>query len=172
MALQKPLSQNTPSLLPELKPEVKKPSKKDVGKELSARLLEVIPKTMWSIRTLMREVMRELSQNELTIPQFRILVYIARKPGLVSELAEFQGVSLPAMSKMIDMLVGRGLLEKSSQIHDKRCTPIHLTAEGRRQFLAIRKRAELSLRKRLSKLPEIKKTALFEALMILEEILP
>ena len=50
-----------------------------------------------------------MAKPQLTIAQLRILAKLNQALFTVSEMAEWQGVSAPAMSKMVGILEKRGL---------------------------------------------------------------
>ena len=65
-------------------------------------LMEVVPLVMRTFRA----EMRGSRANDLSVPQFRALGFVHRKPGTsLSDVAEHIGLALPSMSKLIDGLV-------------------------------------------------------------------
>jgi DNA-binding MarR family transcriptional regulator len=95
--------------------------------EAAALLVEVIPLLMNAIR---RE-MRSSRGGDLSVPQFRTLVYIQDHPGAaLSDAAEFVGLGLPSMSKMVDSLCERGLIDRSDSRVDRRRVTMALTPQG------------------------------------------
>ena len=74
-------------------------------------LLEAVPLIM---RTL-HAVIHEFSQPELTVPQFRTLMFVHKHRGAnLSAAAEFLGLRLASTSKMVDHLVKRRLLARAN----------------------------------------------------------
>ena len=70
--------------------------------ECGRQILEAVPMVMLAIRTWMRSH----RGSDLSVPQFRVLVYLHRHEGSsLSDIAEHVGLTLPSMSKMIDGLV-------------------------------------------------------------------
>ncbi len=83
--------------------------------------------TMQSIRV----EMRSQRTPELTVPQFRTLVFLSKYKGAgLSDLAEHIGLSLPSMSKMIESLVGKGLVSRESCATDRRRVSLTLSPQG------------------------------------------
>jgi len=90
-------------------------------------LLTALPHVMRFIRT---EVQGHRN-GELTIPQFRALVFVAHNDSAsLSELAEHLGLSMPAASRTVDLLVKRGLLNRQTRIDDRRSVSLSLTKRG------------------------------------------
>ena len=102
------------------------------------RLLDLVPKLMQTLRM----EMRAGRAAELTVPQFRTLVFFQNNPGAaLSQAAEHLGLSLPSTSKLVDNLVTRGLLLREASCADRRCVVIDLTKEGAQVLAASRKKA-------------------------------
>ncbi len=78
-----------------------------------------------------REHMRRNRQAELTVPHFRALLFVGhRADASLSEMAEHLGLSLPAASRMVDVLVQRRLLQRRPHSGDRRCVSLALTSRG------------------------------------------
>ena len=85
--------------------------------ECARQVLEAVPLVMLAIRT----EMRRHRGSDLSVPQFRVLVYLNRHAGAsLSDIAEHMGLTLPSMSKMIDGLVLRGLVLRRTNPADRR----------------------------------------------------
>lgn len=134
--------------------------------ELAQAMMETLPRFIrW-----MRTEMRATAKPQLTVAQLRILAKLYRGGSTITELSEWQGVSAPAMSKMVGILESRGLAKRNSQTEDRRQVLVTHTEEGRRTFLAIRKVVRAKIADKLSSLPEQKKKVLFEAVQTMGEI--
>lgn len=70
---------------------------------------------------------------ELTITQCKTLHRLdnLEPQTSVKELAEMLGLSLPAASRTVESLSGRGLLDRREDEHDRRVKRVALTAAGR-----------------------------------------
>jgi DNA-binding MarR family transcriptional regulator len=134
---------------------------------LAKNILEAVPRCMHALRAEMRGVARA----EMTVPQFRILAHISRGQGKASELAEIQGVSLAAMSRMVDGLVRRGLVLRAGH-PDRRQVELRLTPQGNRYFTSVKAAVQGRLADKLKKLPPAKKKKLDLGLAILGEVFP
>jgi MarR family transcriptional regulator for hemolysin len=92
----------------------------------AAELLELIPQMMQRIRVEMRS-----GRGEISVPQFRALAFIHNhEAASLSAVAEHIGLSAPSMSKLIDNLVARGLVERGAAADDRRRLTLRLTAQG------------------------------------------
>src|SRR6185437_6731369 len=121
--------------------------------ETAREMLDVIPRVMRHVRT----GMREMAAPQLTIPQMRTLAHLSREPNTVSELAEWLGVSAPAMSKMVAILERRGLVQRSSQKQDRRQVILTATEEGKKLHQSMRRGVRLQIAEKLKALPDPEK---------------
>jgi DNA-binding MarR family transcriptional regulator len=99
---------------------------------------ELLFVVMLVMRTVAAHMRR--SPDALAPPQMGMLMKVAMGPCTMSALARYQAVSLPTISKSVDMLVRRGWLERWVDKHDRRQTMVRLTGEGRRVLTDIKKR--------------------------------
>jgi DNA-binding MarR family transcriptional regulator len=70
--------------------------------------------------------------TELTLPQYRLLVMVARGDQRASKLAGRLAVSKPTVTAAVEGLVERGFLARSEVTGDRRAVQLSLTDEGRR----------------------------------------
>ncbi len=97
-------------------------------KSCASHVLDTVPPVMQFIRTEMRGH-RTLN---ISVPQFRVLNILERRPGgSLSDVAERVGLSLPAMSRLIDGLVERRLLTREDSPADRRRISLRITDSGR-----------------------------------------
>jgi DNA-binding MarR family transcriptional regulator len=96
--------------------------------QLTREFLEVIPMMMRHVRA----EFRSHRTSDLSVPQFRALVFINRNPGTaLSPLSEHLGLTLPSTSKMVDQLVLRGYLDRRSSQRDRRMITLQITTQGK-----------------------------------------
>ena len=118
------------------------PSTPPAAVDSAAEVLDVIPAIMDALRQAMRRHVGE----QLTVPQFRCLNFIAVHPGAtVSAVAAFLGVALPTASTLVDRLVRAGAVEPRADPQDRRKSSLHLTRAGAAQLAAIRRGARKEL---------------------------
>lgn len=130
------------------------------------RILEVIPLSMARVRTEMRSCI----PGDLSVPHFRILSSIVRGKTLVNEIAQHHGVSQPSMSRSIDNLVKRGLIERSHESVDRRQTPLRLTKKGSALFHRIKAATENRLSQKVLTMDSASRNALLQGLDELEKL--
>ncbi len=115
---------------------------------LAKLILQVVPPSMMRIRS----EMRANNPSNLTIPQFRIIANISHGRNTITEIAKHHGVSSPAMSKMVDGLVKKGLIERVESSEDRRQVALRLTTKGQALFKKIRRQTQLRLCTKIEKL--------------------
>lgn len=97
------------------------------AEDCALEILEVVPSVMRAIRS----EMRKRRTPDLSVPQFRVLTYLKRRPGSsLSEVAEHIGLTAPSMSKLIDGLVERRLVNRQDASDDRRRVHLVLTEKG------------------------------------------
>jgi DNA-binding MarR family transcriptional regulator len=135
--------------------------------ELATRFIELAP---LMIRTVKTEI-RQSADGRLTHPQFRILSQIHRGLNTVSQIALDHGVSQPAMSKMVNSLVLRGLVERGSRSQDRRQIILKLSPKGLALFRELKEKAAQNFGRKLQKLSNADQTRLHRALDDIAKIL-
>jgi DNA-binding MarR family transcriptional regulator len=135
--------------------------------ECARSVLEAVPLVMREIRAQMRSH-RGL---DLSVPQFRALAFLRRKPeASLSDLASHIGTSLPSMSKLVNGLVGRGLVERDASAADRRRLTLRLTREGAALFQAARADTQAHLARTLGRLSPKEHAVVTRALGILSSL--
>lgn len=120
----------------------------------------------------MREIRTELRSNRgdtLTIPQFRVLAFLRLETKTNKELAEHIGLSVAAMSRLVQALVDDGWVEKSTGKSDRRELRIRLSAQGRRSFEKIRAETRRKLATRFDSLSAGDRTRLNDGFVALTQ---
>lgn len=80
-------------------------------------------------------LLRRMAGSPLTFSQLKLLQLLsAAKTQTIGELAAFLGVSNAAASKMVDKLVQRGFLARSTGEHDRRAAHVSLTQRSHRML--------------------------------------
>ena len=123
-----------------------------------------------SIR-LLRLLRREDDSSGLSAPRLSALsVLIFAGPMSLAELAAAEQVRPPTMSRVVDGLVGAGLVTREAKPGDRRSVRITATEEGRRLLDAGRERRVHALTARLKTLAESEQRALARGVEILERV--
>ncbi len=80
---------------------------------------------------LARQVEVGLSQVDLTVSQYRTLMFLDEGWAAASVLADHLAVSRPSVTAVVDGLVARGLVERKHDDSDRRRIEHRLTDQGR-----------------------------------------
>lgn len=122
----------------------------------SAReVLDVVPMVMRFIRA----QMREYGAVELSVPQFRSLLFIKRHADSpLGSVAEHLGLTPPSTTKLVDCLERRALVQRKASSADRRKISLGLTARGNALLDKATKGTQASLVEALADLeaPELK----------------
>ncbi|MEZ4867297.1 MAG: MarR family winged helix-turn-helix transcriptional regulator [Caldilineaceae bacterium] len=133
--------------------------------ECAQALLEIVPEVMQEIR---RQV-RGQRGPDLSVLQLRALSFLAGAPGaMLSDLADFVGLTLPSMSSQVSNLVERDLIHRAPSPIDRRCLTLHLTAKGSAMLAAARQGARENLALRLDALDAAERSQVLTALCLLQ----
>ena len=131
------------------------------------QVLEVVPLVMRTIRA----KLRRHRTADINVPQFRALAYINRNEGAsLSDLADHIGLTLPSMSKLIDGLVSRKLVNRTAHSSDRRRMCLSLTAQGREELKASFRHTEKYLTDILSDVTEEELETISHTMQVLREL--
>lgn len=140
----------------------------DKIEELAVRLMEGIPRLMGYIRS----NMRQYRQPDLSLAQFRTLLFCRRHPkASLTALAAHHGLSLATASRMVDNLVRRGLIVRESGLEDRRQIELHLSRQGMKLLTLAEKATLKNLQEHLDYLPPIEIQKIDEGFELLLEAL-
>lgn len=142
------------------------PSTLQAPPAIATELVDVVNLVMQVIWSDMRR-----SGQAIEATQWATLRLIAAGPWTMSELARHKAVSLPTMSKSVDMLERRGWVERFVDDADRRQTLVRLTVGGRQMLAECRRRAEESVEKKLATLGERDREPLTASLRVLRDAL-
>lgn len=137
------------------------------AEECAREILDDVPLAMRSIRA----QLRKSGAIEVSIPQFRTLVFISRHSGAsLSDAADHIGLTLPSMSTMIDGLVTRNLVIRRTDPHDRRRMTLTLTERGRTTLRGARESTLTYLSELLRNIPTSDRATLVRGMQILKSI--
>jgi long-chain acyl-CoA synthetase len=71
-----------------------------------------------------------LAEADLTLPQYRVLVFLVARGRPATHVASLLGVTPSTVTSVVDGLVSRGLVERSSDPSDRRRVVLSLTLDG------------------------------------------
>ena len=139
-----------------------------VSSDVVAReLLDIVPMIMGAIRT----EMRSRRTADLTVPQFRSMLFIDRNPGCsLLAVAEHLGLTSPTVSKMVDKMVHNRLVKRESSSTDRRMIVLTLTPEGQPILEAARNGTQANITKTLATLPANKLDVIHQAMILLSPL--
>ena len=140
----------------------------DVAPEECVReVLDVVPFVMRALRA----EFRKHRGNDLSIPQYRTLMFLRRSPGAsLSDLAEHIGITLPSTSKLVDGLAERGLIDRQSSEVDRRRIVLTLTDSGAELAETSLRETQAAYIERFSSLSEETLTIISQAMKALRPI--
>jgi DNA-binding MarR family transcriptional regulator len=134
--------------------------------DCSTRLLEVVPLIMRHIRS----ELRSQAIEELTVPQFRTLMYIRRYPNAsLLHVAKHLGLTPPTVSKMIQKLVDQRMIKRNTA-SDRRQVRLSLSAKGISALSKAREGTRKQLAENLKTLSEEELETISTTLEILERV--
>ena len=132
----------------------------------AAEILETIPTVMRFIRT----QMRRHRGPDMSVPQFRTLVFLSRSGGAsLSSLAEFLGLSLPATSRLVEGLVKKCFVIRRIPPDNRRLVALDLSPRGRRTIATARQATESQLAQVVGSLRPGERAAIRRTLRTLRE---
>lgn len=100
--------------------------------------------------------------------QFRILSNIDEGINRVKDIAEINGVSQPAISKMVDLMVTRGLIRRQRDDRDRRSMVLDLTIKGREVFQGVEMKAVERMLEKMNQMDDHEVLAIQKALSMID----
>lgn len=73
----------------------------------------------------------EWPEHELSMAQFKALVFLSGGSARMGDLARFLGISLSSATNLADRLESKGLVQRDHDREDRRVVTCELTTEGR-----------------------------------------
>lgn len=92
--------------------------------------------------SVMRDLRGAFADADLSMNEYDVLFNVAREPSHRIRLRDLNRnvlITQSSVSRLVDRLVDRGLIEKSDDEHDARGTIVALTTAGRAEFTRIAK---------------------------------
>lgn len=111
------------------------------------------------------------STSDVAPHQFSVLVRLLDHPSTLRDLAAFERVSPPSMSRTVNGLVELGLVTKAEDPDDGRAVALSLTVAGRRVVDSARAQRDAWMAARLEDRTPEDRECLTRATRILEEVL-
>ncbi|GGM80530.1 MarR family transcriptional regulator [Thermopolyspora flexuosa] len=124
-----------------------------------------------SLTRLNRRLRRQAAGHSLTPTQLATLAAVERHPGVTpGELAEHEKMQPPSMTRVISVLVERGLVERTPHPTDRRQVTVTCTEAGAALLRRERQMKEAWLAQRLKELSPEEREALRAAAPVLEKL--
>jgi len=101
---------------------------------------ELADLTMFIQRHLLISLGKQTSDSRLSIPQYTLLSFLSYHEALnMGTLAKFMGHTTPATTGLVDRLSKAGLVERTTNEHDRRVVLVQITDEGRKLVNGMRR---------------------------------
>ncbi len=130
-------------------------------------LLAVVP----LLTRLMAVELRQEAGEDTTMPQFRVLSYLADSPLTMSAIARKRRVSFQSAGELVQSLVGRGWVVRMPDPDDRRQSLLHLTEEGRTHYERAQQQMLARLVTYMDQLDNDEQAAIQQALQSLHRVL-
>ncbi len=132
---------------------------------------ETATRLRYAITRLSRRL-RQSSLGGVSPAQASMLAVVSRlkRPSL-GDLAAAEQVSPPSVTRLVRDMERLGLIARVVDDLDRRCTRVTITAQGRRELAAIRRRKDEFLERALAALPAADRRRASELAELLETIL-
>lgn len=124
------------------------------------------------LRVVLGRLMRRLrAEHRFSVSQGAVLGRLDREgPGSVSDLAAAERMRPQSMAQTVAELEREGYVSRAPDPADRRRALVSLTASGRRELLAVRRRREGWLVRALEELPEDDRAAVERAVELLRRL--
>jgi len=116
--------------------------------------------------------LRQEANTELGPASIAALATIERSGPLTpSELARIEGIQRPTATRILSRLAEEGLVTRTADPSDGRCSIVQITADGRKSLTRLRKRKTAYLARTMRELDDDDVATLARAAEILEQVL-
>jgi DNA-binding MarR family transcriptional regulator len=102
----------------------------------------------------------------VTVPQCVVLQELLEEPRDISRLADRVGVSMSAMTRLVDGLERRAWVSRTRSIEDRRKVVVELTAGGRREAARLRALSQQLVDTILARIPAEKHAQVLESVRL------
>jgi len=134
--------------------------------EIARRILDIVPAVMRSVGA----DMRWRASAGFQVSHYRVLGMLSKRPLTLSELAAYQAVALPTMSRTVSILVERGWITRTEDPEDRRRVQLGVTNEGRSVLKELRAEGLANLAARLAGLTPEEREQVLAGLEVLEKV--
>ena len=131
------------------------------------QILAVLP----LVSRIMAVELRQETGDDTTMPQFRVLSYLAEEPLTMSAIARLRHVSFQSAGELVQALVEKGWVVRMPDPSDRRQSLLHLTDVGLAQYQRAQNHMLERLASFMDQLDEDEKTTIQQALQSLHRVL-
>jgi DNA-binding MarR family transcriptional regulator len=133
------------------------------GNEHAQRLDFVAENLLPRAALLVRLLVRQVADPELSRTEGEVLAILSEGPRRVTELADLQGLAQPTITLLVRRLEERGLIARRTVPHDGRVVLVAITRSGRTTVKRFRARFTAAMRSDLQTLAPAQLAELAEA---------
>jgi DNA-binding MarR family transcriptional regulator len=134
---------------------------------IAGEILDIVP----TIMRVIRAEMQYQRSEDLSVPQFRTLLFISRKPGSsLLTVANHLGLTSPTVSTMVEGLVLKKLIMREISSEDRRKVTLMLTDQGGLVLEKVRYGTQIRLSEILSPLTQQEREMLLQSLYFLRPL--
>jgi DNA-binding MarR family transcriptional regulator len=132
---------------------------------------DLVTRTRLAVLRLARRLRQQMTAG-ITPSQQSALAAIEQKgPLTLGELAGFENVQPPSITRIVGNLEASGLVERTTAVADRRVSLVQITEAGRAELGTIRSQRDAWLAERLSQLDADDLARLRDALAVLDKVL-
>jgi DNA-binding MarR family transcriptional regulator len=136
-------------------------------RQTAAMVIDNIPLLMRLLRT----KFREKRTGDLSIVQFRTLIFVDANQGAsLSEAAAHIGLGLPSMSKLVESMVTRELLRRDLHGVDRRRICLSLTDKGKNELDGAYRHTQAYFTEKLAELTEDERMQIIDSLNLMKKV--
>ncbi len=136
-------------------------------RQTAALVMDNIPPLMRVLRT----KFRERRTGSMSMAQFRTLAFVDANQGAsLSDAAGHIGLSLPSMSKLVEVLVSRDLLKREMHGEDRRRICLSLTEIGKSELSEAYENTQTYFAEKFSELTEGERLKIAESINLLKNL--
>ncbi len=137
--------------------------------DCARRILEICPRLSRWLAARLRD---QPEPGNLTISQFRVLTYVQRHSGCSqTDVVQWRRVAAPTMSRTVDALVEKGLLERRRAPDDRRRVVLCLTPAGDSLVARVREHMERALARELASITDAQRATIVAGLTELAAVI-
>jgi DNA-binding MarR family transcriptional regulator len=138
---------------------------------MNPRLPTVTDAVLRASRALVGVAARSLTEveDEVTLPQFRVLVVLASSERNLSEVAEALDVHPSSATRLCTRLEAKHLITRRPATQSRRELLVSLTPQGRKLVDAVTKRRRREITRIIARIPEREQRVLVHALGVFAE---